>query len=176
MVGDRDTGATQKYDGPYYLLRLLLRQPRAALVPVVGDPGAHRVNVVPRDFVVDALAHLAALPSSVGRTYHLADPDPITVAELLEAAGRATGRRILRVPVSGRLARGLLRRVPGLSRWLGFPPEALDYFTHPTRYDTSRAAEDLAGSGIEVPRFPSYVDRLVDFVRRHPEAGTGTMT
>lgn len=175
VVGDRGTGATQKYDGPYYLIRLLLRQPRVALVPVVGDPEAHRVNVVPRDFVVDALAYLASRPSSIGRTYHLADPDPITVAGLLEAAGRATGRRLVRVPVPRRLAKGLLERVPGLSGWLGFPPEALDYFTHPTRYDTARAEADLAESGIGVPSLPSYVDRLVDFVRRHPEAGTGTL-
>jgi uncharacterized protein YbjT (DUF2867 family) len=82
VVGDSVTGETQKYDGPYFAVQLLLRHPRVAVLPVVGDPTLTSVNVVPRDFVVEAVAHLAGLPESAGRTYALADPHPLTVAEL----------------------------------------------------------------------------------------------
>ena len=56
VVGDSRTGDTQKYDGPYFAIQWLLRQPRIAIMPVVGDPTSTRFNVVPRDFVVDAIA------------------------------------------------------------------------------------------------------------------------
>ncbi|HKR66235.1 MAG TPA: SDR family oxidoreductase, partial [Thermoanaerobaculia bacterium] len=58
VVGDSATGATQKFDGPYFVMQWLMRQPRLALLPVVGDPKRYRFNVVPRDFVIRAIAHL----------------------------------------------------------------------------------------------------------------------
>jgi thioester reductase-like protein len=100
VVGDSATGETQKYDGPYYVIRWLLRQPRLAVMPVVGDPRAAVFNVVPRDFVVDAIAWLSARAGTAGGTYALADPDPPTVDGMLRILARATGRRVLRVPLT----------------------------------------------------------------------------
>ena len=40
VVGDSVTGETQKYDGPYYALQLIMRQSRIAFMPVFGDPRA----------------------------------------------------------------------------------------------------------------------------------------
>ncbi|HSR41730.1 MAG TPA: SDR family oxidoreductase [Longimicrobiales bacterium] len=175
VVGDSGSGATQKADGPYFVVRLLLRQPRVAALPVVGNPKGTRVNVVPRDFVVDAIAHLSALEAARGRCYQLADPDPPTLEEALEALIRAVGKPVVRVRLPTGLAKGLLAGVPGLERWLGIPRQALDYFSHPTDYDTSRAREDLAGTGIRVPRFADYVDRLVRFLREHPDLAPDAM-
>jgi thioester reductase-like protein len=176
VVGDSATGATQKYDGPYYVVRWLLRQPRAlALLPVVGDPRRFVFNVVPRDFVVDALAWLSARPDAVGRTYALADPDPLTVDAMIRVLGRATRRRVVRVPLPRRVARGAIEHVPGVYRLMGIPAPAVDYFVHPTRYGTAAARAGLAGSGIRVPRFTEYADRLVRFVREHPEVGSAAM-
>jgi nucleoside-diphosphate-sugar epimerase len=174
VVGDSATGATQKYDGPYYVLRWILRQPRVAFVPVVGDPQT-RVNVVPRDFTVAAIAHLSGLPRSVGKVYALADPDPLRVGEMLEELARAAGRRLVRLRLPLGLAKGALAYVPGVYRLMGIPASAVDYFAHPTLYDTQRAQQDLAGSGIEAPPFRSYVDRLVAFVRQHPDLGSEAM-
>eukprot|EP00959_Pyramimonas_sp_CCMP1952_P450290 9428293-Pyramimonas_sp.AAC.1 len=36
-------------------------------MPIVGDTGRTEVNVVPCDFVVDAIVHLSALPGAVGK-------------------------------------------------------------------------------------------------------------
>lgn len=175
VVGDSATGATQKYDGPYFVVRWLLRQRRVALMPVVGDPRRTVFNVVPRDFVVDAIAYLAARPGTAGRTYALADPDPPTVDAMLDVLARATGRTVVRVPLPLRVARGAIEHVPGVYRLMRIPAPAVDYFVHPTRYDTAAARAALAGSGIAVPRFAEYAGRLVRFVREHPEVAAAAM-
>ena len=175
VVGDSRTGETQKFDGPYFVMQWLLRQPRQAILPVAGDPTMTRVNVVPRNFVVDAVEYLSGQAVSVGRTYHLADPRPLTVDELIDVIAQATGRKVIKVPLPRKLAKGALSRVPGVYRLMRIPPEDVDYFVHPTFYLTDHCRADLAGSGIEPPTFPSYVDRLVDFMRSHPDVGSAAM-
>ena len=62
VVGDSRTGETQKYDGPYFAMQWLLRQKRVAIMPVVGSPSDTEFNVVPRDFVIDAITWLSGAP------------------------------------------------------------------------------------------------------------------
>ena len=176
VVGDSAGGATQKYDGPYVVMQWLLRQPDfGAVLPMVGDPSRTRVNVVPRDFVMDAIAHLSGQEKSLGKVYQLCDPEPPTVAQMVEVLGRATGKRLVKVPLPARLARGALARVPGLFRLMKISPEALDYFTHPTYYTCNNTLADLQGTGIRCPSFSEYAPRLVAFMRRHPEIGSAAM-
>ena len=175
VMGDSRTGETQKYDGPYFALQLLLRQPRVALLPVIGDPGLTAVNVVPRDFVVAAAAYLSGLPQSAGRTYALADPHPLTVDAMVDVLADATGRRVIKVPLPRRLAKASIRLVPGVRRLMRMPPELVDYFAHPTWYLTANATADLEGSGIAVPPFAGYAGRLVEYMRAHPEFGSQPM-
>ena len=175
VVGDRATGETQKYDGPYFVIRWLLRNPPLAVLPVAGDPTMTRFNMVPSDFVVSAIGHLSGLDRSAGRCYQLADPDPLTVDELIDLFAAATGRRVVRIPVTRRLAKFALDHVPGVYRLLRIPSSAVDYFVHPTHYLTDNADADLAGSGIACPRVPSYVHPMVAFARRHPDVSSAAM-
>jgi len=174
-VGDSRTGETQKYDGPYYVVRWLLRQPGPAVVSTAGDPADYEINVVPRDFVVDAIAHLSGLDASAGRVYQLADPDPPTVDEMLTVLERATDRRVLRVPTPTWLLKGVLEHVPGANRVMQIEPEALDYFSQPTHYACENTLADLADTEIACPPFSAYADRLVAFVREHPEISADAM-
>ncbi|HEX6087462.1 MAG TPA: SDR family oxidoreductase, partial [Thermoanaerobaculia bacterium] len=176
VVGDSATGATQKFDGPYFVMQWLLRQPRVAVLPVVGRPSRYTFNVVPRDFVIQALTYLSSLTTNAGRTYALADPHPLTVDETIDTIAAATNRTVLRVPLTRGIAKGALRYVPGLYRLLRIPPAAVDYFVHPTTYDTSHATADLAAAGITAPHFRDYAPRLVEFARAHPEIGSAAMT
>lgn len=175
VVGDSQTGATQKYDGPYFVIQWLLRQGHFAVMPVVGDPNSTRFNVVPRDFVVAAIAHLSGLPQSEGKVYQLADPAPLTVEEILTLIARLTDRHLLRVPVPKELAKVAISRVPGVYELMRIPADAIDYFVHPTHYLTANTQADLAGSGIRVPGFDTYADRLIAFMRAHPEFGAKAM-
>jgi nucleoside-diphosphate-sugar epimerase len=174
VVGDSATGATQKFDGPYFVMQWLLRQPRIALLPVVGRPKRYTFNVVPRDFIVDAIEALSN-SAAPGQTFHLADPEPLTVDETINAIARAGGRTVIRIPLTPGIAKFAIEHVPGVYRLMRIPAPAVDYFVHPTAYDTANAQAALAAAGIRVPRFREYAPRLVEFVRAHPEIGSAAM-
>jgi thioester reductase-like protein len=175
VVGDSRTGATGKYDGPYYAIRWILKQPGVAFLPMFGEPTRTRVNVVPSDFVLAALDHLSGREESLGQVYQLADPDPPTVAEMVDTIARVADKRVIRVPTLKGIAKASLEYVPFLERLTGIPAEVLDYWVHPTYYLTENVRRDLAGSGIEVPAFASYASRLVEFVRAHPDIRSKAM-
>lgn len=176
VVGDSRTGDTQKFDGPYFLLQWLARQPRRwAIVPLVGDPTMVRFNMVPSDFVIEAIDHLSGLEASVGRTYQLADPRPLTVDGLVDEMLRAVDRRGVRVQLPRRLTTWALDTIGPLERFVGIPASAVEYFVHPTHYDTSETDRDLAGSGVACPPVPAYLPTLARFMAEHREANVGVM-
>jgi thioester reductase-like protein len=174
VVGDSRTGVTQKYDGPYYLIRFLLRQPHFAVIPVVGDPTRTRVTLAPSDAVIAAITYLSGLEASAGRVYQLADPDPPTVSEMIRLLERATRKRLIRLRLPAGLAKSALK-APPIRRATGIPAALVDYFNHPTVYATGRARADLEGSGIEIPTFSSYAERLISFVAENPDVGSEAM-
>jgi len=145
------------------------------VLPVVGKAGATRVNLVPRDFVVDAISYLSSLDKSVGKVYQLADPEPLTVSELIQLVGRATRRTVVRIPMPRLAAKFAIDYVPGVYRLMRIPSPTIDYFMHSTVYTCANTLADLQGSGLKVPALSSYMDRLVDFVRRHPDIGSDPM-
>jgi len=175
VVGDSATGATQKFDGPYFVMQWLLRQPKLAMLPVVGRPSCYTFNVVPRDFVIAALDALMARRDGAGVTYAVADPRPLTVDETIDTIAEATGRTVIRVPLTKSLAKGALRYVPGVYRLMRIPPAAVDYFVHPTTYDTTNTLAALAGTGIAAPPLRTYAAKLVEFAGAHPEIGSAAM-
>ncbi len=167
VVGDSDTGFTTKYDGLYFLLQLLDAQPDIAVFPRIGDPRAVEFNVVPRDFVVDAIAHISKQAESVNQTYHLCDPHPPTVKKLVTESGWAMGRAVVFIPTPRRL----LELEIALMRYFGLTsidPAALAYVDLPTSYATANTRRALQGTPIEVPPVTGYVGRLAKFMRAHP--------
>ena len=174
-VGDSETGETDKLDGPYNLLRLLLAQPRRLAV-ALSVPGAAEteLNVVPCDYVVDAITELSGRPETVGETYQLCDPDPLTVPAFVAAMSDAAGRRTVTVPTPKSVAKAAARLLS--ARAVDVEPATIDYFDHPTRYRCPNAREALAGTDIAVPPFESYVDRIVAFARENPAIGDDPMT
>jgi thioester reductase-like protein len=165
VVGDSRTGETAKFDGPYFTIAAMDRTPSPGLFPRIGS-GRHPVNIVPVDFVVEAMARLSALPGARGRTYHLTDPAPLPTREVARHFARALGKRFAFVPVPKGVARALLSPGP-VRRYFGMPLETLDYFDHPCVHDATQATTDLGLLGVSCPRLPDYVDRLVTFYRSH---------
>jgi thioester reductase-like protein len=175
VVGDSKTGDTQKYDGPYFAMRWLLKQPGIALMPVVGDTHRTRLNLVPRDFVIAAIDLLSGLPAALGKVYQLADPEPLTIAEVIDAIAQASGRMVVKLPLPVGLAKGAIDHVPGVYRLMQIPSASIDYFVHPTFYDTANTQADLGPLGLTVPPLRSYLPALVDFMKAHPEVGSEAM-
>lgn len=162
VVGDSKSGETQKFDGPYFVMQWILRQPRIAVLPTPTGAKRFRFNCVPRDFIINAIDQLSIVG---GQCYQLADPSPLTVDEIINAIARATQRTIVRIPMPMALAK---LGAP----MLRIPRPAVDYFTHPTSYDTTNAQRDL---GFAPPHFSEYAARLVEFARAHPEIGAAAM-
>jgi thioester reductase-like protein len=163
VVGDSKTGETAKFDGPYFTLAAIDKMPSPGVFFRIGS-GRNPANIVPVDFVVEAMARLATAAGSGGRTYHLTDPAPLSTHEVARLFARALGKRFVFVPVPAGAARALLSPGP-VRRYLGMPLQTLDYFDHPCSYDTTQATADLDMLGIACPRLPEYVDRLVAFYR-----------
>lgn len=156
-------------------MQWLMRQPRVAILPVVGRPKRFRFNMVPRNFVADAIDAISAMDGTAGKCYQLADPNPLTVDETIDTIAGATGRSVLRIPLPLGLAKFSIDHIPGVYRLLKIPSAAVNYFVHPTEYVTTNAAAALARAGMRVPRLAEYVGNLVAFARAHPEIGAAAM-
>jgi thioester reductase-like protein len=165
VVGDSRTGETGKFDGPYFTITAMEKVPSPGVFFKIGS-GRNPANVVPVDFVTEAIAQLSVSPVSRGRTYHLADPQPLSVFEVGELFARELGKRFAYLPVPKGVAKALLAP-RAIQRHFGMPVQTLDYFDHPCRYATTLATSDLEAMGIRCPPLPSYVGRLVEFYRAH---------
>jgi thioester reductase-like protein len=176
VVGNSETGETQKFDGPYFVMQWLLRQPRIAFLPRLTHPEKYFLNVVPSNYVLDAMNYLASKDSSIGKTFQLADPHPLSIQEMVHTLAIATERKVIGIPLPKKLAKFALKVLPSAERWLGIPSSALDYFDHPTRYDVSATLRALEGSGISCPRFRAYAFPLVSFMKHHPKLRTRALT
>ena len=169
VVGDSQTGQTQKFDGPYYMLRTVSVAANGHM-PIPQFAGKKTpFNVVPVDFVIDALAVADDDPELVGETLHLVDPEPITAAEVFEMLAREYADREPSYRVPAGAVQTVLRAKPIRKVFAGAPPEAIEYLNHTVRFDTRRADELLARHGLRCPRFEEYVGPVVKFFREHED-------
>ena len=169
VVGDSRTGETQKFDGPYYMLRLIaLSEQRGMPIPQFGRAAAP-FNVVPVDFVVDALLAGSKDERAVGETLHLVDPEPVTAAQVLTTLAREYAGREPAYRMPPRLVQASLRLEAVRKAFSGTPQESIQYLNHPVRFDTRRAQDLLERSGLRCPRFDEYVGPVVSFFREHQD-------
>lgn len=167
VVGDSRTGETAKYDGIYFLINYLRMAPQLLRLVNVGNKDV-KLNLVPVDFVVEAIASLAYDREAVGKTVALADPAPLSTSELFDTIAKAmTGRRSEFHPPS-RLTEWFLntRISPALT---GLPHHGVPYFFISQTYDTAVAQPLLARHQIACPPFAAYVETLLDFVEENPK-------
>jgi NAD(P)-dependent dehydrogenase (short-subunit alcohol dehydrogenase family) len=182
VVGDSRTGEIDKIDGPYYFFKMLQRARRVlpSWLPLLGIEGGE-INIVPVDFVADAIDHIAHKPKLNGRAFHLTDPDPKRAGEVVNLFARAADAPQMTVrldnditePATG-LARTALGLLPGAKQvtkraigQLGLPADVLSYVDYPTHFDSTQAQKALKGSGIAVPPLESYAAKVWDYWERN---------
>lgn len=181
-VGDSRTGETDKVDGPYYFFKSIQKMRRIlpAWMPNIGLEGG-RINLVPVDFVVAALDHLAHLQGQDGRCFHLTDPEPRRVGDILNIFSRAAHAPDMAVRINAALfefiPRSLVQGVMALTPMrrirkavmhdLGLPEGILTFVNYPTRFDCREAEKLLEPAGIKVPPLEDYAWRLWDYWERH---------
>jgi nucleoside-diphosphate-sugar epimerase len=167
VCGDSRTGETAKYDGVYYLIQYLRMQPRLLSLANIGNDEV-RLNIVPVDFVVEAMAALAGDERAAGATVQLADPAPLTTRELFDEIARVMTRRGSVFTVPAPLVQSSLM-LPYSESFTKLPHVGVPYFFIKQTYDITRAEELLGPHGVRCPPLPTYAAALVDFVNRHPK-------
>jgi NAD(P)-dependent dehydrogenase (short-subunit alcohol dehydrogenase family) len=182
VVGDSATGEMDKIDGPYYFFKLIqrMRQMLPPWMPTLGIEGG-RINIVPVDFVVAAVDHIAHQKGHDGKAFHIVDPTPYRVGDILNifASAAHAPQFALRLNaallgfIPNSLKKGMLALTPvrrirnAVMKDLGLPEDIITFVNYPTRFDCREATAALKGSGIECPRLPDYAYRLWDYWERN---------
>lgn len=166
IVGDSQTGYTSSFKVMYWPLKIFSR----GLIPIVPASRAGRVDLVPVDYVVDAIWELSQLPGALGQCYHLAagPEQETTIGAAMEVAARFFGvykplfmptaafERYVR-PVLNLLFRGKRRQVLDAGRIY------VPYLNYRGSFDTTKARRDLRASGLQVPSVREYFETLMRF-------------
>jgi len=182
VVGHSKTGEIDKIDGPYYFFKLIQKMRKALpqWMPTVGIEGG-RINIVPVDYVVDAMDHIAHAKGLDGRCFHLTDPEPRRIGEILNLFAKAAHAPQMTMRLNAKMfgfipdfvidsAMSLapVRRIQKqVLSDLGIPPDMFKFVNYPTRFDNRECARALKGSGIAVPPLEDYAWRLWDYWERH---------
>ncbi|KRC30275.1 SDR family oxidoreductase [Acidovorax sp. Root219] len=182
VVGDSTTGEMDKIDGPYYFFKLIqrLRQLLPPWMPTVGLEGG-RVNIVPVDFVVNALNVISHQQSIAKKCFHLVDPVGYRVGDVLDIFSRAAHaprmNLFINAALLGFIPKGIkkslmamapVRRVRNaVMKDLGLPEDMLTFVNYPTRFDCRETLAALKGSGVTCPNLKDYAWRLWDYWERN---------
>ena len=182
VVGDSKTGYIDKIDGPYYFFKLLqkMRNMLPQWMPMLGIEGG-RINIVPVDFVADALDHIAHKKGLDGQCFHLTDASPHRIGEVLNIFAKAAHAPQMTMRLNARMfgfipapvlyGLGSLAPVKRMVRAvlvdLGIPKDVFQFVNWPTRYDNRETLKALKGSGITVPALASYAPKIWDYWERN---------
>ncbi len=182
VVGDTVTGEMDKIDGPYYFFKMIqrMRQMLPPWMPTIGIEGG-RINIVPVDFVVAAVDHIAHQKGHDGKAFHIVDPTPYRVGDILNIFAEAAHAPQFAMRINAALLgfipnsvkKGLLALTPikrirnAVMKDLGLPEDLFTFVNYPTRFDCREATAALKGSGIECPRLADYAYRLWDYWERN---------
>ncbi len=182
VVGHSETGEIDKIDGPYYFFKMIqkMRKMLPPWMPTLGLEGG-RMNIVPVDYVVKAMDHIAHKPKLDGKCFHLTDPKPRRIGEVLNIFANAGHAPQMTMRIDSRIfsfvpqvvKQGLnmlppVRRITGqVLKDLGIPRDMLGMINYPTRFDSRETEAALKRSGISVPRLDKYAWVLWDYWERH---------
>jgi thioester reductase-like protein len=173
VIGDSRSGEIDKYDGPYYMVAALVKLERERRLALMGKvmalgKGPGIMHLIPVDYLLNATVAIAHDPASIGKAFHVIDPNERTVSEIRTLIFKRFGLSDLPVNIPAAALRALMR-LPGMEKVAGMPRQTLDYFDLENRYDFSNTRAACERAGVACPPIESYVDTLVAFVRSHPE-------
>ncbi|MBI3103001.1 MAG: SDR family oxidoreductase [Burkholderiales bacterium] len=182
VVGDSQTGEMDKIDGPYYFFKLIqrIRQILPPWMPSVGLEGG-RVNIVPVDFVVNAINVISHQAEIGKKCFHLVDPVGYRVGDVLDIFSRAAHAPRMNLFVNaallGFIPKGVRKSLMAIApvrrvrnavlKDLGLPEDMLTFVNYPTRFDCRETLAALKGSGVQCPNLRDYAWRIWDYWERN---------
>ncbi|MCA4726301.1 SDR family oxidoreductase [Mycolicibacterium fortuitum] len=174
VVGDSQTGEMDKIDGPYYFFGVLARLAALPRFTPMMLPDSGRTNVVPVDFVVDAMVALMHVEGKDGETFHLTAPKTVGLRDIYRGVAAEAGLPPLRGSLPRATAAPVLRargRVKAvrniIATQLGIPGDVLDVVELRPTFTADKTAAALRGTGIAVPEFSSYAPKLWRYWAEH---------
>lgn len=171
VVGDPRTGEMDKIDGPYYFFGLLAKLAALPRLTPLALPDVGRINVVPVDYVADALVALMVADGHDGQTFHLTAPKSISPRGIYRALASTAGlpSAPLTLPTAPLLgAHGRVKVWRNMvATQLGIPAQMFDTLAMTSDFTAERTREALRGSGIDVPEFRSYAPVLWRYWAQH---------
>jgi NAD(P)-dependent dehydrogenase (short-subunit alcohol dehydrogenase family) len=182
VVGNSRTGEIDKIDGAYYFFKSLqkIRNILPPWFPLVGIEGG-KFNIVPVDYVVDAMDHIAHQEDLDGRCFHLTDPEHHSMGEMMNIFATAGHAPKFNMRLDTRMfsfipsfVRETLAGLPPVKRIInnllndmGLPESVTMFMNYPTRYDNRDTERALKGSGISCPELRDYAPVIWDYWERN---------
>lgn len=177
VVGDSRAGEMDKVDGPYYFFGVLAKLAVLPSFTPMMLPDTGRTNIVPVDYVADALVALMHADGSAsldGQTFHLTAPTTVGLRGIYRGIARAAALPPLRGTLPRSMATSVLK-VSGRAKvvrnmaatQLGVPAEVLDVVDLAPTFVSDKTREALQGTGIAVPEFAAYAPKLWRYWAEH---------
>jgi thioester reductase-like protein/NADP-dependent 3-hydroxy acid dehydrogenase YdfG len=174
VVGDSRTGEMDKVDGPYYFFGVLAKLAVLPSLTPILLPDTGRTNIVPVDYVVDALVALMHAEGRDGQTFHLTAPKTVGLRGIYRSVAKTAGLPPLRGSLPRSVAAPVLK-VSGRAKvvrnmvatQLGIPAEVLDVVDLAPTFVSDETRKALHGTNIEVPEFASYAPKLWRYWAEH---------
>lgn len=163
IVGDSQTGQIDRFDGPYYLMVLIVDSPVDFHLPLPGT-GTAPLHLVPVDYVLDAAYNLSRRDDTVSKTYHLVNPNPLSARSVYQLVAERAHRKTPRGMLPPGIARAFLK-LPWISRLSSSSHSFLEGFDRNVIYNSRNTTDALRRSEIWCPPFDEYVDNLVRYVK-----------
>ena len=181
VVGDSKTGAIDRVDGVYFsfgaIKKLAYAVPAWVRLPVPRVRG--RFNLVPVDYVADAMVHIAFAKTDA-RVFQLVDPKPPPFVKMADMFCAAAGGPRLGPAIN-------IAKMPGVKKTgamismlasvqelrdaflsdLGIPISGLGVMNLKVRFEDGNTQAALAGSGISCPPLKTYAKTLYRYYEDH---------
>ncbi|MGC2653268.1 MAG: SDR family oxidoreductase, partial [Mycobacterium sp.] len=174
VVGDSRTGEMDKIDGPYYFFGVLARLALLPRFTPILLPDSGRTNIVPVDYVVEALVALLHADSRDGQTFHLTAPETVGLRGIYRGIADAAGLPPLRGSLPRKMTapvlntRGRAKAVRNIAATqLGIPAQVLDVVDLAPTFISDETRNALADHAITVPRFVDYAPALWRYWAEH---------
>ena len=182
VIGHSKTGEIDKIDGPYYFFKMIqkFRNKLPPWMPTIGLEGGY-MNIVPVDYVVNAIDHISHKEELDGKCFHLTDPKPHRIGEVLNIFADAGHAPKMALRINTKMfgfipayIRNMVMSLPPILRIKGailkdlkIPPAVLEFINYPTRFDSRETQKALEDSNIRLPRLAEYAAPIWDFWERN---------
>lgn len=189
VVGDSVSGAVDRFDGVYAMGILIVASPLSVPLPLPG-PGLAPLHLVPVDYLTRVVCLLATDERAVGKTFHVVDPNPLSGRQVYELVAKKAGKKVSGLPslwnssvamsVAAQRGSAMLSSLAAtastvfsaVSGHAGPRLEsvkrsasAVELFDRFVIFNAANTAGIVAGTDVVCPRFDTYVDALVRFVK-----------